>query len=412
MKKKKLYIVLFLMAVIAVSNAQNVASYNRSSLYTILVVDPKARMSDEMIEAYMDLPVPDKFNNHNLSLRYVTMSMSDQKKSNNLDETIGEFAKKNLIAKRMVAKWFNRDRETGAFDFSMIADRGLYNASASDLAVAMKSQRGKALLADAGEQLIGNTFLVVHNVTYIDKQEQAEKAQNVLNKISAVSSAFLGTNVVSVAADVGSLISEAVAGFTVNVDSYLYQLQWDNETADGFYSQYYYSKSKVSKSKKASFEAERDMFKLVYVGSYSSRSDKAVVRGWYNASDVFKQVLARALDKNIVALQKNFENFQVVVPVYQVEGNQVLVQIGLKEGVSATSRYEVIERTEDKKGEVTYTRKGVIRPNPKLIWDNRYMADEEDAVNSDLNYTTFEVVSGSGFYPGMLVREIKYTSGN
>jgi hypothetical protein len=113
-----------------------------------------------------------------------------------------------------------------------------------------------------------------------------------------------------------------------------------------------------------------------------------------------------------VALQKNFENFQVVVPVYQVEGNQVLVQIGLKEGVSATSRYEVIERTEDKKGEVTYTRKGVIRPNPKLIWDNRYMADEEDAVNSDLNYTTFEVVSGSGFYPGMLVREIKYTSGN
>lgn len=35
------------------------------------------------------------------------------------------------------------------------------------------------------------------------------------------------------------------------------------------------------------------------------------------------------------------------------------------------------------------------------------MAVEEEAENALLKYTTFEVVSGKGFYPGMLVREIR-----
>ena len=59
----------------------------------------------------------------------------------------------------------------------------------------------------------------------------------------------------------------------------------------------------------------------------------------------------------------------------------------------------------------SYKRRGVIKPIPERIWDNRFMAFEEGAKNSNLNYTTFEIVSGSGFYPGMLIRETKYASG-
>ena len=132
------------------------------------------------------------------------------------------------------------------------------------------------------------------------------------------------------------------------------------------------------------------------------------MRGVKNDEEVFRKVLARAIDKNIVALQKEFDVFKVVVPVYQVQNSDVLVQIGLKEGVSANSKYEVLERVEDAEGNISYQRKGVIKPVVNKIWDNRYMAVEEEAVNANLNYTTFEVVSGSGFYPGMLVREIKF----
>ena len=58
-------------------------------------------------------------------------------------------------------------------------------------------------------------------------------------------------------------------------------------------------------------------------------------------------------------------------------------------------------------GRTKYKRIGIIKPIKGKIWDNRYMAVEEEAVNALLKYTTFEVVSGKGFYPGMLVREIR-----
>ena len=58
-------------------------------------------------------------------------------------------------------------------------------------------------------------------------------------------------------------------------------------------------------------------------------------------------------------------------------------------------------------GKYKYNRRGVIRPVPGKIWDNRYMANEEEAAGSEFNATTFEVVSGMNFTPGMLIREIK-----
>lgn len=81
--------------------------------------------------------------------------------------------------------------------------------------------------------------------------------------------------------------------------------------------------------------------------------------------------------------------------------------IGLKEGVTEKSRFEVLEAELSKEGKMTYKRVGVIQPKENLIWDNRYMASEEQAYGSDFGFTTFRKVSGGDFYPGMLIREIK-----
>ena len=35
-----------------------------------------------------------------------------------------------------------------------------------------KTQRGNALLEDAGEDLIGNTFLIVNDIRYIDRSKR------------------------------------------------------------------------------------------------------------------------------------------------------------------------------------------------------------------------------------------------
>ena len=61
----------------------------------------------------------------------------------------------------------------------------------------------------------------------------------------------------------------------------------------------------------------------------------------------------------------------------------------------------------NKNGKTDYKRVGIIKPVSEKIWDNRYMAIEENAEGADLKYTEFQIVKGNNFYPGMLVRELK-----
>ena len=105
-------------------------------------------------------------------------------------------------------------------------------------------------------------------------------------------------------------------------------------------------------------------------------------------------------------LQKEFDQFKVKVPLFSTE--PLMARIGMKEGITAKSKFEVLVPVyDDATGKVRYNRRGVIRPVAGKIWDNRYMASEEQAVGSELTATTFEVVSGMNFTPGMLIREIK-----
>jgi hypothetical protein len=80
--------------------------------------------------------------------------------------------------------------------------------------------------------------------------------------------------------------------------------------------------------------------------------------------------------------------------------------IGLKEGVSEDTKFEVLESIQKTDGSIEYKRVGIIQPIKNLIWDNRYMAAEENANNATLGYTTFKKVSGDDFYQGMLIREM------
>ena len=81
--------------------------------------------------------------------------------------------------------------------------------------------------------------------------------------------------------------------------------------------------------------------------------------------------------------------------------------IVFKEGVDEDSKYEVLEKNVNDSGRTEYKRVGVIKPKSGKIWDNRFMAINDKSENSDLEYTTFEKVSGGDFFPGMLIREIR-----
>lgn len=409
---KRLIYIIFTLLLCAGVNAQSdnqEIKYRRSSLYSMMLEHTNEKFYEEIRDAFMKLDVPDKFNDHDLSVKYVTMN---KKNGIDTDDRISNYLKKNQVAKRMVSKWFNRDKSNGAFNVELIKDRGLYGANALEIQKAMLTIRGKSMLEDAGEELIGNTFVLVNNITYIDKERNAEIAASVFAALANIAGAIFGAggigDMVKSVAQLGQAISKTIAGFTVKTTTYLYQVEWNEEIANTFYNLYYYDANHIDMAKKAAFEADTTLFKLKYVGKYTANSQKTVMRGLFAPEEVFKKVLTRAIDKNIVELQKEFDVFKVKIPITTISP-VIKAPVGLKEGVSKNSKFEVLEVVfNENTGKTNYKRVGVIKP--VRIWDNRYMAMEEGSEDADLGATTFEKVSSTGeFREGMLIREIKFS---
>lgn len=419
--RKSIMPITFAIAVFSFTgNAREVTEdYNRSSLYTISIVNTGTTYGNTIVETMLQMQHPDRFNDHNLSLR-VVQSAGDPKE---FKAAIDKFLIDNQIAKRMVSKWFNRDKSTGAFDMELIRQRGHYNATAEDVILANNTIRGTAMLADAGEQLIGNSFVIVNDISYVDKEEKSMITAAVFQglsyaaSIAASTSSSAGSSVgnmvsgiasaVQSVSTIGEAITKEIAGFTAIIHSYLYRLVWTDEVAGLFYKQYYYDSSAVDNAKKLAYERDLTNFKLEYVGDYKAKSSKTVLKGLHNSSEVFNKVLTRTIDENIVKLQEEFPVFHVCANIFKVtDDNKVHIHVGMKEGLKPSSKYEVLERIESEDCTLSYRRVAVLSPDPDLIWDNRCYAVEEEADNAGLKYSTFNIVSGSGVSAGMLVREL------
>lgn len=388
--------------------------YRRSSLYSFLIAHPQAKYASQIDYVYLGLPTPDKYEDHNLNVRRVE-ALSGRAVQ---PYEITAFLQGNQVARRLVAKWFNRDAD-GVFNVDLVADRGNYNASEMDVVEARMTKRGLAMLSDAGEELIGNTFVTVNDIVYIDKEQRAQLASAILQIVAqaalvatagaddddteAIAGAIAGS------AALGSIIADNLAGFKVKVTTHLYQLVWNDSIANLFYSDYWVDENTPEAERlrrKALFE-QSDLFTLKYLGKYKVKSEKTVMKGVHSNEDIIRKVCARAMDRNIVGLQKKFEAFKVKTPVIAVENGRVVAKVGKKEGLKPSTKFEVLQPVEREDGRMVYRRVGVVKPQKGQIWDNRYMAFEEQSDGSDLTATTFRTVSGVGFVPGMLIRQLK-----
>ena len=378
--------------------------YRRSSIYSVLVNHTEQKFSSEIREAFLGLPVPDKYNDHDLSVKVLDMDTKLKgAKSDEENATLTNFLNDNMVASRLVAKWFNRDYYTGACDMELVKERGLYNASHFDQIMAERSTRSEALLMDAGEELIGNTFVLVNDIRYIDKSQKSAGFGAALRVLGSVAGAVTGANFNDLT-DAAAKMVESIKGFKVRVNTFLYQLVWDEESSGLFYSQHY--AAGPDEEHRQNFENQRGSFKLKYVGKVESKGSTTSVMG-VNLDEpinMVRKACQRALDENVADLGHDFEAFRTKVPLLSTE--PITADVGLKEGVTKNTKFEVLEIVEKEDGTRQYKRVGVIKPVPTLIWDNRYMAVEEGATNSSLGCTTFKKVSGGNFFPGMLIREI------
>lgn len=401
--KHLIYILIALCPIASLAQEQQEAKYRRSSIYSLMVKHCQQGFADDISKVFVDMPTPDKYNNHDLSVKVV--SVTDKK----LDDRacIDAFLSTNKIGSRLVARWFNRDILTGKCDMELVKERGLYNANEFDRELARHSHRGYALLEDAGEDLISNTFVLVNDIRYIDRA----RGSSVLGSILRVGGSILdmangGNTNFSDNMESLACIAESYKGFKVKIHTYLYRLAWDKEVADEFYNQYYAVTDK-EEGKRTAFDNNRMRYTLEYVGDQESSGSNVSFMGINEDEPLLmvRKACQRALDENVANLQRNFDVFKVKIPLTTTD--PITAPIGMKEGISEDSKFEVLEMVTNDDGRVCYKRVGTITPMKDHIWDNRFMAKEENADGSDLGVTTFEKRSGGKFYPGMLIREMR-----
>lgn len=406
---KKTILTLVMGAAVLASYGQtpddDIMNYRRSSLYSLMVNHTDQQFASEIKEAFLQIPIPDKFNNHDLSVKVLNLDKKlEGANSDKENPVITEFLSNNKVASRLVARWFNRDSYTGNCDMETVKERGLYNATEFDKQLARHSARGMAMLQDAGEDLIGNTFVVVNDIRYIDKSKGSKVVGSIFKVLGQVAAAYTGSDSFEDLGDNLGDIAESLKGFSVKINTFLYRLDWNPEQAKLFYQDQYGVDADVVK--KENFERARSNYRLKYIGKVESKGGTTSFMGIKEDEPIMmvRKACQRAIDENVVDLQRSYEEFRTKTPLLSAE--PLTAYIGMKEGVNAKSKYEVLEVVEMEDGSHKYNKVGEIQPIVGQIWDNRFMAAEEGAVGGNLSYTTFKAISGKNFAKGMLIREI------
>lgn len=415
-------------------------NYQRSSLALFLMEDVGMPMKDTILQSFNTAPFPDKFNNHNVAVRSfercTTLTEEDQAAfdaavnlatSQNAAEApkkkgmFGKFLKAaasvasggvvgatskdemavsankflvdQKIAKQMFDKWFLDS--AGNFSLALAQERGLYNATKSDVEQAASSVYGTASLADAGIDLVNNTFAVVCNYRYMPKDSLVALIGGVA--VAAAEASGNSYAVMGAKAAMMALSASLGAGYYVVVNTYLFQLNWNDNVQNQL--------SQVWDNREA-YDAA-DFYGFKYIGNTTGWAQvKAGIFTNKDQAELIQIATVNATDAAIAKLEKKYDVFKTKSPLMVAEDGTLYAHIGMKEGIEPKDKYEVLERAIDPKtGRTIYKSKGTITVVKDHIWDNRYMADQEPDHDSSINETYFE---GKGdYYNGLLIRQIK-----
>ena len=415
-------------------------NYQRSSLALFLMEDVGMPMNDTILQSFNTAPFPDKFNNHNVAVRSfercTTLTEEDQAAfdaavnlatSQNAAEApkkkgmFGKFLKAaasdasggvvgatskdemavsankflvdQKIAKQMFDKWFLDS--AGNFSLALAQERGLYNATKSDVEQAASSVYGTASLADAGIDLVNNTFAVVCNYRYMPKDSLVALIGGVA--VAAAEASGNSYAVMGAKAAMMALSASLGAGYYVVVNTYLFKLNWNDNVQNQL--------SQVWDNREA-YDAA-DFYGFKYIGNTTGWAQvKAGIFTNKDQAELIRIATVNATDAAIAKLEKKYDVFKTKSPLMVAEDGTLYAHIGMKEGIEPKDKYEVLERAIDPKtGRTIYKSKGTITVVKDHIWDNRYMADQEPDHDSSINETYFE---GKGdYYNGLLIRQIK-----
>lgn len=412
--------------------------YRRSSLHTMVIESEKFPKKEVVLKAFNNAPFPDKYNDHQIgakSFNPVNYPLTAEEKatiykpskmgklvskaadvkidsaSKELPYRIQKYLSKEKIANKLVAKWFDRQTD-GSFDYNLIADRGVFNASFLEKKTAQSSSDGDGLLATAGLELISNTFVVINKFNFVANEPVARAIRDAA-KEEAVKSIKIPKLLEKANNGLDAVYEKTKEGYSIFATSYLYKLVWNDTISNIFFKDLYKEKASIDAKTKEAFD-KSDLFKLEFVGDESATGLILFSLKEKRTEDqIIEIATVRIVDNVYAKLQKKYDVFKTKTPLYT--GFPITAKIGVKEGLEGGEKFEVLEQNVDPKtGVATYKSIGKIKVDKKFIWDNTYNAAESTSpelvaegteVKPIIDRTTFS--GGKKFYSGLLIKQIK-----
>jgi len=397
--------------------------YNRSSLHLVLIESESFPRKKVVMDSWENYPFPDKYDKLDVNLTAfdpAKIPLSDEEirdagystnpsdlemrlkditagiydpKDKLMPLKIEKVINKTHLARQLVAQWFDLGDDS-TFDMQLVQDRGYYNATEMEAAIAKKSVRGLASLADAGEELINNTFVVFSKLYFTPNEPVAklfyQKALSDAGKIGNVFARMVAKKAAKAA------YKKAKKGYSVWTLSWLYKLVWNPTIANTFYQTMWTDPKAFENS---------DIFKMEYVGRQGSRSlvTFSLTKN-RTENEIIDVATVRNIDNTFAKLQKEYDVFKPKVPV--LTSQPLTAQIGMKEGLEGGEQFDVLEMSVDCDTYRTqYDVVDRVRVDKSMVWDNRYKAGLEENTSS-LDATHFTGANGK-VAVGMLLKQIK-----
>lgn len=426
------------------TNAQVKKSFRRPSMCNFIVVHPEEKYLDSITPILKDARIPETYDDHNLSVRVINwdgekydlvLQKFGKPKGLNLDslaqtmEIVPDpklpiekmsvlrvntdmFLSNNHIASRLVDQWFNRNPYTGVCNMDRVNAAVGLSTQAADIDMSNRLSGGIGRVQDQVQKdLLGRTFVLVNEIHVIDHSNRG-KTWGLITGLAmtalAVATSSDGKISQSTQDDIAAttnLIS-SWKKCALKVRTQLYQLVWDDPEIEFFYNCY---SDSTDYAKARFFEENRNKFRLNYLGMAESKGGKTSFGDQeVSAVTLIKAATFRAIEDNIVDLQREFPQFRVVSPIEKVQDNMVYVPIGTREGVNSDSKYEVVEPEVKEDGTVTYKHICNLKPKSNEIWNNKFEAANVDGTdkNTKLTATTFIKQGGGEISDMMMVREV------
>lgn len=358
------------------------STYNRNAL-TVIVLDNGCNYLSDIKQASATVVIPEKYDDNTLATKVL-------KSGSDATEILSVINQSNL-GNQILSTWFSRSSE-GDFNMTLIAERGLYNATADDMIRASASKIGMDKIKDAGKALVDNSYIqviefknVISMKEYYDLQDDANlkyaKQNNTVYKP----------------------VDRTRNGWKGSCVSYLFKI--DPAYMEVLFNEMWiYSDDSraVRAEKKALFDKTKFNFSFVMsvtADAEGTQSNPNALTGLpvqLKREELFTKLVNSGVVHSLYAFETKYEPFKVKTSVFAVR--PVQAKIGTKEGLGTDQRFFVLENTMNSKGEIEAKRQGVVFV--KKVANNAVVAT---SVNVPMS--RFYQTAGKRLEPGMTMQQ-------